>query len=59
MELQRRGRGSGGAGAAPAGLVWRRAHGVPLVVLTGEHTLCGNFNNNVLKKASTGIEELK
>jgi len=52
MELRRRGRGPGRLGVAAGARV-------PLVVLTGEHTLCGNFNNNVLKKASTGIEELK
>ncbi|CAL5062543.1 unnamed protein product [Urochloa decumbens] len=32
---------------------------VALVVLTGERGLCGSFNNNVLKKADTRIEELK
>ncbi|MCQ7618842.1 ATP synthase F1 subunit gamma [Salmonella enterica] len=32
---------------------------VALVVLTGERGLCGSFNNNVLKKAETRIEELK
>ncbi|KAL6657960.1 hypothetical protein ACP70R_005740 [Stipagrostis hirtigluma subsp. patula] len=32
---------------------------VALVVLTGERGLCGSFNNNVLKKAETRIDELK
>ncbi|TKW34977.1 hypothetical protein SEVIR_2G341200v4 [Setaria viridis] len=32
---------------------------VALVVLTGERGLCGSFNNNVLKKADTRIDELK
>ncbi|KAL5199158.1 hypothetical protein ABZP36_002670 [Zizania latifolia] len=32
---------------------------VALVVLTGERGLCGSFNNNVLKKAETRIDEFK
>jgi F-type H+-transporting ATPase subunit gamma len=32
---------------------------VALVVLTGECGLCGSFNNNVLKKADTRMEELE
>ncbi|KAK8452068.1 hypothetical protein SEVIR_5G050601v4 [Setaria viridis] len=31
---------------------------VALVVLTREHGLCSSFNNNVLKKADTRIDEL-
>ncbi|PWZ25720.1 ATP synthase subunit gamma, chloroplastic [Zea mays] len=32
---------------------------VALVVLTGERSLCGSFNNNVLKKVETRMEELE
>ena len=35
------------------------SRGGGLVVLTGECGLCGSFNNNVVKKANTRVEELK